>query len=40
MGTSSDDIIGTTSAELDTLIVASIHTLKRGHKKCVNEEVS
>ena len=40
MDTSSNDTIEPTRTKLQTLIVASIHTLKRGNKKCGNDEVS
>ena len=35
MGMLSYDIIDTTGADLQTLIVASIHTLKKGNKNVV-----
>ena len=37
--TSTSDTIESTRTQLRTLIVASIHTLKRGNKKCGNDEV-
>ena len=39
MDTSSSDTIESRRTKLQTLIVASIHTLKRGNKKCGNDEV-
>ena len=39
MDTSSSDTMESMCTKLPTLIVASIHTLKRGNKKCGNEEV-
>ena len=39
MDTPSSDTIESTRTKLQTLIVASIHTLKRGNKKCGNDEV-
>ena len=39
MDTSSSDTIESTRTKLQTLIVASMHTLKRGNKKCGNDEV-
>ena len=39
MDTSSSDTIESRRTKLQTLIVASIHTLKRGNKKCGKDEV-